>query len=1238
MKTMKKVLAFMLALAMVVTAVPVTNAEAATGLPKSKSYYAGKTYTLELTTPSSWKSVSTKWSATNNNTKAVAISDKKAKSVTVKALKKGKAVVTAKVTYKKGGVSATKTYKCNVRVKAPTIAITDKAIEVEVDKTADIVAKFVPASATVSFESEDSNIAAVKDLGNGKAVVTGVTPGQSTNIKAYLRCGKKVKLSIVKVTVTGEALEDGFSAKLTNQFLDYENTVVGGHAYLRFYYGKGGKGVSGKTISYTDGVVTQHAVTDANGYAFLTVSRPGLAKANYSATVVATGEKCTGTIVFATIGTTDVYNVNGINDTYKNLGFKDLVPSANDYKAGGAAPEPVVETDGVWTTKQADNVNLDNDYVAYTTKYVASQQVSPAGTTDHKVGFDGGLPSISFPGDNSSLNVATKFEQGIVDNASGEYHAYDTVAKYVELSVDPNELTYATLNFKDLKLSAETKLTISSWVDKASAEAETAGKQIGTPTVVYGPHDQANFAYQIPLEASKAKTLCIKVKIEAQGQVDLGLNKGFELVNITGVYKNKNDGSNVRTELLKDAKIEWSIVKPVYSEERIIDGAYFTNAASNTELVGGDVKKVTYRVPVFPYTGNAIVTTYDKNGKVLAYYACATENDGTHNHHNVNVLKLTRYCYKISEEEAFNSVGTVSQEGTLVTVNSELSGVTNLVGKITGVAGLDATNSEIYTSVQWNPIKNVADVVNHSGAIAFKGQNLEVVAQLVDKNGNAVSTSGMPITFKYEKAGVETGISNNDTVVVGAWNNVNPAVVSIPTVTDSKGQAKLVLKAANVAAVLGVTAKAKNDDYNVVIKIGNTDAKIADLYWIDAFAQFIDSAINTDYFGGTWNSHITVSKNDANMDGLNPSVGSSWEYGFKAAANALPNVGVWANFCVVPNDLKIDLSVESGNVATVNLNTGVNGRATATSTKSGHTKLSGKVDGSPVSGKTVSFVLLKPNWGAYVNTVQSCGTGAASVNNKLTLDIEWGKAGQSAEFVNVGGNVVSAQSGQYHKIYLKVTDAYGNADDNSSVTIKVDDSAFIMNSGDEVRTWTGKATNGVIAITLKKCSAAYNVQTVVSASIEGIKDQQFSTTVEWTPNYAADGTELKVSLVKKDNATGAIVTRATGDKITLRFDQNIIGSSVDKSQFTVTYKGGEIEVKTVEVSGSDIILTLATDAATKGVETPYVVTIDKSADGRKIVTAENGVAVNTVNRWTDTIAVTPKTINVYAKDAEAVEL
>ena len=39
-----------------------------------------------------------------------------------------------------------------------------------------------------------------------------------------------------------------------------------------------------------------------------------------------------------------------------------------------------------------------------------------------------------------------------------------------------------------------------------------------------------------------------------------------------------------------------------------------------------DVAKVTYRVPVFPYTGNAVVTTYDKNGSVIAYFAWPTEN------------------------------------------------------------------------------------------------------------------------------------------------------------------------------------------------------------------------------------------------------------------------------------------------------------------------------------------------------------------------------------------------------------------------------------------------------------------------------------------------------------------------------------------------------------------------------------------------------------------------------------
>ena len=101
MKTFKKVLASTLAAAMVVTAFPVTNAEAASTAKLSATkatVYVGGSKTLSVKTPSNWKNVKVK--ATSSKKSIAKISKVSGKKVTVKAVKKGTAKVTVKVTAK----------------------------------------------------------------------------------------------------------------------------------------------------------------------------------------------------------------------------------------------------------------------------------------------------------------------------------------------------------------------------------------------------------------------------------------------------------------------------------------------------------------------------------------------------------------------------------------------------------------------------------------------------------------------------------------------------------------------------------------------------------------------------------------------------------------------------------------------------------------------------------------------------------------------------------------------------------------------------------------------------------------------------------------------------------------------------------------------------------------------------------------------------------------------------------
>ena len=127
MKQFKKVLAFVLALAMVVTAVPTADAKAAAKAPKINNYkkilYVGQYYTLKVNNlPANWKKCTYAWS-TSDKSVATIKKGKYGQAANVTAVKAGKATVTVKMTYpqtaaqKKAKKKTVKTFKCVVTVK-----------------------------------------------------------------------------------------------------------------------------------------------------------------------------------------------------------------------------------------------------------------------------------------------------------------------------------------------------------------------------------------------------------------------------------------------------------------------------------------------------------------------------------------------------------------------------------------------------------------------------------------------------------------------------------------------------------------------------------------------------------------------------------------------------------------------------------------------------------------------------------------------------------------------------------------------------------------------------------------------------------------------------------------------------------------------------------------------------------------------------------------------------------------
>ena len=190
MKSSKKVLAFALAAAMVVTAVPATNAQAASTAKlsaKKATVYSAGYKTVTVTTPKSWKSV--KVTATSNKKSVATVKKTAAKKIKVTGVKPGTAKVTVKVTYKtstkKSAKAKTKKLTYTMKVAKVGVALSGNSV-VAIGSTTKLTnTKKNSSRAKITYTSSDDSIATVAADGT----VTGVKAGKAT-ITAKITVGK----------------------------------------------------------------------------------------------------------------------------------------------------------------------------------------------------------------------------------------------------------------------------------------------------------------------------------------------------------------------------------------------------------------------------------------------------------------------------------------------------------------------------------------------------------------------------------------------------------------------------------------------------------------------------------------------------------------------------------------------------------------------------------------------------------------------------------------------------------------------------------------------------------------------------------------------------------------------------------------------------------------------------------------------------------------------------------------
>ena len=223
MKSSKKVLAFALAAAMVVTAVPATNAQAASTAKlsaKKATVYSEGYKTVTVKTPKSWKSV--KVTATSNKKSVAKVKKTAAKKIKVTGVKPGTAKVTVKVTYKtstkKSAKTKTKKLTYTMKVAKASVALSgDSAVAVG-STTKLTTTKKASSRAKITYTSSDETIATVSEDGT----VKGVKAGKAT-ITAKLVIGKDTATATQEVEVKKAILK---SADQT-EYNKIEAVIVG---------------------------------------------------------------------------------------------------------------------------------------------------------------------------------------------------------------------------------------------------------------------------------------------------------------------------------------------------------------------------------------------------------------------------------------------------------------------------------------------------------------------------------------------------------------------------------------------------------------------------------------------------------------------------------------------------------------------------------------------------------------------------------------------------------------------------------------------------------------------------------------------------------------------------------------------------------------------------------------------------------------------------------------------------
>ena len=979
---------------------------------------------------------------------------------------------TATITVQASGNVSTEVNVKVVEVPVESVSIKPDEVKLTITGVVNLTAEIMPAEASnklVNWSSDNMEIASVD--ANGK--VTGRSEG-TTEIKAQVAGSDR--FGVCKVTVDDPAIADGISMKVTNPYEDnagniYPNTVLFGRDMsLRVRLMKDNQPAGGTNVNLSMKSVYGNAEdcfeirqtnerTDGDGYAnfYIGVKDPDLNAVcgkwqSFLVTARDSSSNKTAELAvrFATVQMDQIEVLS------------DIVPSRNASYADSGLYE-TVSTNG---SKKIE--------------YVTSQQVSSA-DKDHRVRMDA-QPYLLLPATRETANSGewyVTFPNKDNTGVSGNYSIYnDDTNETTTTTVEeiPAGLNYLSVSFDKLSLSKYTAL----YMDLYNAETgdlmehqERTAENNGLASVVSLGKQVDERSYLV-------------ISLVSQGQVEADA-EGYSIREITGEWTSVSNEKATIVEL-EDA-VKWELVSPKFSEPKELQNVreYVPDGMVTDSYV------YKYRVPAFPWVGNAIIeATGPNNDGVKEYFAYPSVNMRAGNSYaNDNTLAPVRRASKavyLGEDDVTRQVGKLSQEGNIAIVESMETGITVVKAMIT-VNGLepDELNSQngetLYSSIQWVPVPNseVLEVV--PDYYALEGQTVTITAQIIDANGQDVAGQRI-VTFQHNGGTISYGdqISNSGT------NTTDYVTVSESTdgTTDKNGKITLKLKGINAGYIEGITATCA-DNFNVKLTIGsNTQEEIrkANIYWVDLGLTYVNSAVEADEPVRTTNfSNVvkTIAEESSSM------VGKRWKIGFLPVAQS--HKFAYSNPEAVDRPMNSGEFISVSNIPIAYSQEGV-GECDANSStpvlyseRIGATYLNGRIAlPSDTSNVVFSFYDEDGNEVSHKN-IGDNGSSNTTDDTGLKYQMNWGPSGKH---LKVETEQTSLRQEQDTEVYVRVVDDYGNSISNVEIE-------YVVNG----------------------CHGSIGTQT-------GITDENGTVTISLPAPYMSGATDISVIGEKDNDLRGSI--------------------------------------------------------------------------------------------------------------------